>query len=304
MRGRRSTILAPYLLASMGAAVAVGATLVAPTPSARAVAGEVDDDDLFVGLSWWDRTHYPAMTAHLKRCLRDHPEDAPIPEVYHDLVKRDRAFILGRREVEGFFDAAAEDGVTMLRGMAIVASEFGARDAVFTSSGRQVEEVIDAGYDIGLALPAKHMVRYFYVPDAGLKSQAGFASRFYAIFDRQYEHEFREEVLDANLEVGTGREVPYIDEETGSIETGYLVEATIWNGPEVGFKDVEGIGGTKRGGVVSWLQTILFFLPDAIDGMVIVEGDLRVEALLNQTVPDFEKRDVYRVRRLSEIAKD
>ena len=47
------------------------------------------------------------------------------------------------------------------------------------------------------------------------------------------------------------------------------------------------MAGRKRG-FVGALQRVLFFLPEAITGMVLRDGDLYIDALVDQRIEDFE----------------
>jgi hypothetical protein len=91
--------------------------------------------------------------------------------------------------------------------------------------------------------------------------------------------------------------VPYLDpwDDGAEIRTAYIVEGRIMYGDAgVGYVDVSGIGGRKHG-LLGVMQKVFFFLPDAIDGMVVRGGDLHVNAIMNQRVEGFESALRYAV---------
>ncbi len=200
-------------------------------------------------------------------------------------------------DVEEFFVAAARDELSIVRAMALVARAVRETRVTTYLNGAHAREVVGRlGLDVGLAVPMDQLLLFAYIPiDAGADTET--QCRFVGVYARPYEHRFRKDVLNATLRVGTGRNVPYLDpwDHDAEITTAYLVEGRILYGDAgVGYVDVSGIGGRKHG-MLGFVQKMFFFLPDAIDGMVVRGGDLHVNAIVNQRVEGFESALRYAV---------
>lgn len=192
-------------------------------------------------------------------------------------------------DVEEFFLAAARDKLTIVRAMGLVARAVRETRVLTYLNGADARGAIDRlGLDVGLAVPMEHLLLFAYIPvDA---EDDATQCRFLSVYGAQYEHRFRRDVLDATLKVGTGRDAPYLDpwDDDAEITNAYVVEGRILYGDAgVGYADVSGIGGRKHG-LLGFMQKVFFFLPDAIDGMVIHDGDLYVNAIVDQRVRGFE----------------
>ena len=200
-------------------------------------------------------------------------------------------------DVEEFFVAAARDELSIVRAMALVARAVRETRVTTYLNGEDAREVVDRlGLDVGLAVPMKQLLLFAYIPvDDGPDDET--QCRFVGVYARPYEHRFRKDVLNATLRVGIGRDVPYLDpwDHDAEITTAFLVEGRLLYGEAgVGYVDVSGIGGRKHG-MLGFVQKVFFFLPDAIDGMVVRGGDLHVNAIVNQRVHGFESALRYAV---------
>ncbi|MBT3268592.1 hypothetical protein HN371_15660 [Candidatus Poribacteria bacterium] len=200
-------------------------------------------------------------------------------------------------DVEEFFVAAAADELTIVRAMGFVARAVRETRVLTYLNGEHARDVVrHFGLDVGLAVPMSHLLLFAYIPvDAGADDEV--QCRFLAVYGAQYEHRFHRDVLNATLKVGTGRDVPYLDpwDDGAEIKTAYIVEGRImYGGAGVGYVDVSGIGGRKHG-LLGVMQKVFFFLPDAIGGMVVRDGDLYVNAIMNQRVEGFESALRYAV---------
>jgi hypothetical protein len=200
-------------------------------------------------------------------------------------------------DVEEFFVAAARDELSIVRAMGLVARAVRETRVTIYLNGAHAREVVDRlGLDVGLAVPMKQLLLFAYIPIDGAADDQT-QCRFVGVYARPYEHRFRKDVLNATLRVGTGRDVPYLDpwDHDAEITTAYLVEGRILYGDAgVGYVDISGIGGRKHG-MLGFVQKMFFFLPDAIDGMVVRGGDLHVNAIVNQRVEGFESAMRYAV---------
>ena len=197
---------------------------------------------------------------------------------------------LSRADVLEFFDACSRDGMTILRAMALVGRTVRSTGVLAYLNGEDVAGALGTlALDVGLALPMHDLLLFAYIPVEDHDS-SGIQCRFVAVYGSSYEHRFSKQVLNATLKIGTGRSAPYLSpwNASASITTAYVVEGSIVFGDAgVGFVDVEGIGGRKHG-VVGALQRVLFFIPRAIDGMVVRDGVLHVNAIMDQRVEGFE----------------
>ncbi|MEO2003202.1 MAG: hypothetical protein ABGY41_03810 [Candidatus Poribacteria bacterium] len=204
--------------------------------------------------------------------------------------------VLHAEDVEEFFSAAAKDGLTIVRAMGLVARAVNETRVLTYLNGADARGAVERlGLDIGLAVPMDHLLLFAYIPveDGDGATQC----RFLSVYGSQYEHRFHKDVLDATLKVGMGRDVPYLDpwDDDAEIRTAYVVEGRILYGDGgVGYADVSGIGGKKHG-MLGVVQKMFFFLPDAIGGMVIRDGCLHVDAMVNQQVHGFEDAVRYAV---------
>lgn len=203
-----------------------------------------------------------------------------------------------QQDVDDFFRACAADRATILRAIGFVARVVHQTGITVYMDGRLVRNaLVRQNLDIGLAMPVDHLVLFAYVPDAWIEPD--YQCRFIAAYGQSYEHRFPKEVLDATLRLGTGRSAVMVNPwKTPPVsETVYVVEGRIIYGERgIGLVGIRGVGGRKHG-VLGTVQRVLFFLPDAIDAMVIRDGDLHVKAIVSQRVRGFEQLPRYAVHR-------
>ncbi|MDA1191290.1 MAG: hypothetical protein O3A46_06350 [Candidatus Poribacteria bacterium] len=251
-----------------------------------------------------DLAKYPTFREHIIRILeRKATQTRPLAlNPYASAIlggKGQPATETNGDDVADFYKSCAQDRLTIVRAMGFVARTVKETGVISYLNGRHARNALaEMQLDVGLAVPLRGLQFFAYVPPAKDDS-AEVQCRFIAAYDAPYEHKFEKEVLDATLKIGTGRSVPYLDpwNSDATVTTVYLVEGKIVYGKAgVGYIDVKGIGGRKHG-VLGVLQKAFFFIPDAIDGMVLRDGDLFVNAAVNQRVKDFEEISQYAVHR-------
>jgi hypothetical protein len=209
-------------------------------------------------------------------------------------------------DLKFFFQSCSEDGLTMLRAMAASASLWRKTNTLNYMDGREVNRVLkELNLSTGLALPVTNLRLFAFIPNPErAKAEKEYQCDVLAVYDKKYKHRFREEVLNANLKIGTGETAPFVDIFTAQEGewTGYLVKGVLsYSDEHVGFMEMSGVGGEKRG-FIGLLQKIFFFLPDAIDAMTLDKnGDMTTIALMNTTVEGFEKERKYQVHRIGEL---
>ncbi len=241
-----------------------------------------------------DFTRFPNMMHFLKTVVTD--RTGPPPAGNEHLMHATKVFHTSQELWDRFFKAAIADKLTNLRAFGLLGREIKTRGLTVYGPGQGFEQaVIDNHVDLGLAIPAKHLGFGVWEPDAAIKDPE-FQVHLSVIYKERFIHQFPDEVLPANLRIGTGDQVDYYID--GEKHRGYLMTADLYYGPGgIGFKNVQGIGGEKRG-LLGFVQKMLFFLPDAISSMVIDERKnvMLTEAVINTTVENFETRDIYRIR--------
>ncbi len=204
---------------------------------------------------------------------------------------------------DGFFRAAAADHLTTLRAFGLLAREIKKQGVVVWAPGAAFEKAIaDNHIDLGLSLPACNLSNGIWSPDPDNKDPE-FQVHVKLFYTQPYLHRFPDHILPANLKIGYGPALEYWMDGKQYIQ--HTVDADIYYGPHkgVGFRNIKGIGGQKRG-LMGFMQKLLFFLPDAVESMVIDEkkGSMMTEALFNTIVEDFEKNPVYSIKITRPIA--
>ncbi|HRK01291.1 MAG TPA: hypothetical protein PLH57_01380 [Oligoflexia bacterium] len=196
-----------------------------------------------------------------------------------------------------FFAAAVADKATNLRAFAIIAREVKRRGITLYGPGKDFERAVsDNKIDLGLSLPATKIGLGIWAPNPA-NTDPEYQLSLSVIYSERYIHQFPDEVLPANLKIGFGDQVEY--EIDGQKQSGFILTADVFNGPNgIGFKNVKGVGGQKRG-LLGFFQKVFFFLPDAVHSMTINEKEntMITEALIDTVVKDFETREVYRIRK-------
>ncbi len=211
------------------------------------------------------------------------------------------------QDLTDYFQACADDSLTMLRSMGAIASLARYSETLIYMDGHTVQRAMsDLGLTPGLALPIEHLRLFAYIPHPErAAADSAYMCDILAVFDTQYKHRFQKEVLNANLKVGTGETAPFVDIFTGDARewTGYLVQGIIAKSSDhVGFMEVSGIGGEKRG-LMGFMQKVLFFLPDAIDAMTLDDaGTMTTVALIDERIEHFETMRRYQVHRIGEMS--
>ncbi len=201
---------------------------------------------------------------------------------------------------QGFFRAAAADHLTALRAFALLAREIKKEGVVVFGPGETFEKAVGDNVDLGLALPAQNIGTAIWSPDPN-NTDPEFQLHMKIFYTKPYIHRFPDYILPANLKIGYGPEQTYW--MNGQEYTQHTVDTDIYDGPVhgVGFRNVQGIGGQKRG-FMGFLQKVLFFLPDAVHSMTIseVNDEMITEALVNTVVKNFEKNPIYSIKMKTE----
>lgn len=240
-----------------------------------------------------DFKRFPNMMRFLKSVDTSHLE--PTPAGNEHLIHSASVFHTHQEMWNGFFKAAVADRITNIRAFTLIAREIKSRGITVYGPGTGFEKAIaDNNIDLGLAIPAKNVGFGVWEPDASAKDPE-FLLHLTVVYREQFIHQFPDEVLPTNLKIGFGDETDYYVD--GHKHHGYLLTADLYSGPNgVGFKNVRGVGGQKRG-FVGFLQRLLFFLPDSIYSMLIDEkrNVMVTHAFINTTVENFETREIYRI---------
>lgn len=243
-----------------------------------------------------DEKTYPHFMAYLKGVSRMGNLRAVDPR-NAGLIKSTHYFDPTPELWNGFFKAAAADHLTCLRAFVLLAREVKKNGIVVFGPGNLFEEAVKNNHvDLGLAIPAHNLGAAVWTPDPK-KTDPEFLVHIKIFYTESFVHQFPDEVLPANMKVGFNQPENYWlgDKEYSQPS----VEADLYYGPiqGVGFRNVKGIGGQKRG-LLGFFQKVLFFLPDAIDSMTIHEdkGEMVTEALVNTSVKDFETKPIYAIK--------
>ena len=240
-------------------------------------------------------TPYPAFRAELIALVRRKAQEVrPL-----DINARAADLLGGRgrpavafepQEVQTFWRACSQDPVSILRAMALIARVVHRMDVVFYMNGSDMRAAFDDnGLESGFAMPVANLAMFAYIPDASRK-EPDFQCRFLAVYERSYVHSPPQEVVSATLRIGSGDTAPFQNpwDASAPVISGHIVEGDmIYGAHGVGAVGIRGVAGRKRG-FVGALQRVLFFLPEAITGMVLRDGDLYIDALVDQRIEDFE----------------
>lgn len=196
-----------------------------------------------------------------------------------------------------FFKAASADHLTSIRAFVLLAREAKKNGMVIFGPGDIFEKAVKNNHiDLGLAIPARNIGAAAWSPDPK-NTDPEFLVHIKIFYTESFVHEFPDEVLPASLKIGFGKSESYWWENR---EYTYpVLDADLYYGPTkgVGFRNVKGVGGQKRG-LLGFFQKVLFFLPDAVDSMTIHEdnGEMITEALVNTSVKDFETKPIYAIK--------
>lgn len=241
--------------------------------------------------------------------------------VMHDSAKRkniNNAVILlggrGRRIVEysredlvQYFQSCLTDKLTNLRAMAIIACLSRKMNTVFYINGELIKDVLgELAIDPGLCFPLKNLRCLVMIPNEIKTMQKNENQcRVINIYKQKYTHMFPKEIIDIKLKIGVGESIT-LDMPNGENResvTGYLVKGDmVYSDAHVGIVNVEGIAGEKQE-FAGKFQKVFSFIPDFIKSMTInASGDLVAEALINETIEDFENKTKYQVHRYGVLA--
>ncbi|MEW6056361.1 MAG: hypothetical protein AB1540_07080 [Bdellovibrionota bacterium] len=241
-----------------------------------------------------DLERYPNMMQFVKSVRIESTETLPAGNEH--LSKSKRVFRPDQEMWTQFFRAAVADKLTNIRAFALIGRELKKRGITVYGLGADYESAVRLNkIDLGLSMPAKNIAIGVWEPDSNV-SDPEFLLHVLIVYTEPYVHQFPDEVLPANLKIGYGLETHYMSD--GERKEGHMMKADLYYGQNgLGFKNVQGVGGQKRG-FVGFMQKLLFFLPDAVHSMMINEREnaMITEALVNTKVEDFETREAYRIR--------
>ena len=199
-----------------------------------------------------------------------------------------------------FLTAALADKLTNLRAFALFGLEAKKRQLSIWTTGPDYHQALQSNrVKVGLSLPADNVIVAVWKvtpPNAA----ADHLMDVTMYFSKPYVSEFEPELIPAALKVGDADPVEFA--LMGKKQVGYPMRAELfWDQKKLGFRKVKGVSGRKTG-FAGFLQKLLFFLPDAVDSMVIEdkEGRMVTEAIVNTVIDDFEKNEKYRMSQLSE----
>ena len=217
----------------------------------------------------------------------------PSPEIAPFVPDRS-VFVVNTDQLTHLLDAAAQDNITALKMLAFIGIFSKTHKCSVYLSGKVIRETIEGHFTLGLTLPRENIDHLLYIPDSEITEEV-FQAHLKVIYSRRYVHRFEKETLDADLVIGTDETVTYLRD--GVTQTGYVVTADVYYGQtSFGFQNVHGVGGKKRG-LLGLLQRI-FFIPQGIKAMMVVDDDLRIDAFIDQIVTDFEENPIYDIRRI------
>ncbi|MGZ3687667.1 MAG: hypothetical protein ACXVBW_05170, partial [Bdellovibrionota bacterium] len=190
-----------------------------------------------------------------------------------------------------------KDHLTCLRAFALLSREIKRNGVIVFGPGKDFEKAVsDNHVDLGLALPAHNIGTAIWAPDAN-NTDPEFQLHLKVFYTEPYIHRFPDNILPANLKIGFGKDETYYMD--GQEYHQHTIEADIYDGPTkgVGFRNVKGVGGQKRG-FLGFVQKVFFFLPDAVDSMTINEAkdSMITEAMVNTVVKNFEKDPLYSIK--------
>jgi hypothetical protein len=212
------------------------------------------------------------------------------------LIPTSHVYLPSMDDWKGFWKASSTDKLTCLRAFGMLARKIKKEGVVVFGPGSVFERsVAENKVDLGLALPAHNIGTAIWSPNPS-NPDPEFEVHIRVFYTEAYTHQFPDDVLPANLKIGYGDPESYwLDGKEFKQPT---IDADIYYGPHgVGFKNVKGVGGQKRG-FMGFLQKLAFFLPDAVSSMTINEHEdtLVTEAIINTTVEKFEKTPIYAIK--------
>ena len=231
---------------------------------------------------------------HLNVFLSDlgtrRPETTPIALMPY--LEDSLAIQLSQHDMEVLLTATLDDSLTLLRATVQFAGWVKIRGIPVFVKGKAVKEAVQKGYVLGLTFPLDHLAYICFVPNPSMAED--FQAHIRLIYTQQYTYPFDKDIFNANVLI-QGQEVTY--EENNNRQTGYLVTTDVYdNRKRVLYTNIQGILGQKRG-VLGFLQKVFFFVPKTLNGLELTQGDLIIDAFINQTIENFEHEPRYRVTR-------
>lgn len=231
---------------------------------------------------------------HLNRFLSDLDTREPVvsPTALIPYLEDSLAIQLSRHDMEVLLSAAADDSLTLLRATVLFAKWVKIRGTPVFVKGKAVEEAVQKGYALGLTFPVDHLAYICFVPNPSMAED--FQAHIRTIYTKQYTYPFDKDIFNANVLI-QGQEVTY--EENDRRRIGYLVTTDVYNNIKRAlYTNVQGILGQKRG-MLGFFQKVFFFVPKTLNGLELTQGDLIINAFINQTIENFEYEPRYRVNR-------
>ncbi len=113
------------------------------------------------------------------------------------------------------FNAMVEDSLTLLRANAIVARWINEHGIPVYTSGEAIDEVLDAGYSLGLSFPLNHVAYMFLIPDPA--AVADLQVHIRVIYAMNYTFRFDSDIFDADVIVD-GAETAFVDQTIEDFE--------------------------------------------------------------------------------------
>ncbi|MFN8369717.1 MAG: hypothetical protein U0T83_03725 [Bacteriovoracaceae bacterium] len=209
------------------------------------------------------------------------------------LTEAEYAYYAPQSVWDNLFKAAIKDNLTVLRAFGLLATNLKDNNITIMGPGDTfLNAVNDGKIDLGLALPATNIAFAVWSPINDPKSPE-LKVRLKVFYNEPFTHKFPDDILPANLKIGYGKAENYWwDNKEYKLQT--VTSDLFYGDGKTGFTKVTGIGGQQRG-FMGVMQTILFFLPDAVHAMYIDEkkDQLITEALINTTVDKFETTPKY-----------
>lgn len=225
-----------------------------------------------------------------------------VDECNKDMVPTSSVLNLPREYYAKYLQAAIADKLTVIRAIALLGHYLKEHGVVFKIDGDLWEQTIsEEGIDLGLSIPAKNMGLVFLIPETRSGNE-DVVLNLQIIYKEKFDHRFQKEVLDADLLIGYKAPTQGYCKNNSSFE-GYLVTSDFYfSESKVGFAEMEGIGGNKRG-ITGWVQDILskitFIEARAIESITVDPRNriLTVKALINTNIKNFESTTKYAIRK-------
>lgn len=188
--------------------------------------------------------------------------------------------------MESFFLTGVRDRSTVLRLFALMADTVREQGVALCGSGDAINRVLDrAQINLGLSLPMKNLALYSWVPVYD-ENDPYTAAELTLVYSKRFVHRFREEVLPADIAVGTLD--PVAIRVGDQVLQGYPVHLRFHlSSNKIGFERMQGVAARPHG-MLGMLTKVLPFLPDAIHSMYLEQNTLFTKALVAGQVEDFE----------------